>query len=209
MHPSNLTIFLDKLQNLYYSINEIKEGAFMRIITGTKKGKRLETPRGLDVRPTTDKIKEAIFSMLQFDLENCNFLDLFAGSGQMGIEALSRGAKSVTFVDASRNSINIVKKNILSTDFTDRSKVYNTDAALFLKKNNAIFDIAFLDPPYNKGILQNILPLLVKFINKKGFIICESSVDDVLPESIGEFSVFKIRSYGKILITTYKCVNVV
>ena len=181
----------------------------MRIITGVKKGKRLYTPKGLDTRPTTDKIKEAIFSMLQFDLMNCSFLDLFAGSGQMGIEALSRGASSATFVDASPNSINIIKKNLSETDFVNCSKVYNTKAEIFLKKNKDIFDIAFLDPPYNRGILQKVLPGLVNFVSKDGKIVCESSIIDILPQNIGCFTVFKTNRYGKILITTYKHTDVI
>lgn len=181
----------------------------MRIITGVKKGKRLYTPKGLDTRPTTDKIKEAIFSMLQFDLINCNFLDLFAGSGQIGIEALSRGASNATFVDVSQNSINIVKQNLLATDFVNCSKVYNTKAEIFLKKNKDIFDIAFLDPPYNMGILQKTLPVLVNFVAKEGKIVCESSINDVLPQNVGYFTIFKTNRYGKILITTYKHTDVI
>ena len=181
----------------------------MRVITGLKKGKRLDSPKGLDVRPTGDKIKEAIFSMLQFDLENCKFLDLFAGSGQMGIEALSRGAACATFVDASRNSVRVIKNNLTATDLTNCSNVYNTDANTFFKKNNDIFDIAFLDPPYNKGILQEVLPSLVSFVDKDGYIVCESPEDDILPEKVGEFVVFKRHIYGKILVTTYRHMDVI
>lgn len=122
----------------------------MRVITGTAKGRRLETLEGEDVRPTTERIKEAVFSIIQFEIMGHTFLDLFAGSGQMGIEAISRGASSAYFVDASKKSLDVVKKNISSVKFDKEAKVFAMDYRSFLSMNTVEFDIAFLDPPYKK-----------------------------------------------------------
>ena len=119
----------------------------MRIITGTARGRRLMTLQGDAVRPTPERVKEALFSMLQFQLEGRRVLDLFAGSGQIGLEALSRGAREVVFVDASRESVSVVEKNIQSTGLSRGAKVVPMDSLLFLQRKNEPFDIAFLDPP--------------------------------------------------------------
>ena len=118
----------------------------MRVITGIARGKRLKTLEGQDVRPTTEKVKESVFNIIQFDVEGRVFLDLFAGCGQMGIEALSRGAKSAVFVDNRRESINVIKANLSNTGLTDSAKVYNTDSLAFIAREQAEkFDLAFLD----------------------------------------------------------------
>ena len=119
----------------------------MRVITGIARGKRLVTPDTYDVRPTSDKVKEALFSALQFDIEGRRVLDLFAGSGQLGIEALSRGAKSCVFVDNSRASINLVKKNLEITGLEDNAKVIQSDFSSFAAMSRDTFDLVFLDPP--------------------------------------------------------------
>ena len=123
----------------------------MRVITGSARGRRLETLEGEDVRPTTDRIKEAVFSIIQFETEGRNFLDLFAGSGQMGIEALSRGAKSASFVDNAKKSLETVKRNLKATKLENSAKVFAMDFHSFLSMNSQRFDIAFLDPPYRTG----------------------------------------------------------
>ena len=123
----------------------------MRVITGTARGRVLKTLEGEDVRPTTDRVKEAVFSIIQFEIEGRRVLDLFAGSGQLGIEALSRGAASATFVDMSKDSLSAVKYNLEHTKLGDNAKVVQTDALSFLKLTKDKFDIVFLDPPYARA----------------------------------------------------------
>lgn len=175
----------------------------MRIITGTARGRRLMTLQGDAVRPTPERVKEALFSMLQFQLEGRRVLDLFAGSGQIGLEALSRGAKEAVFVDASRESVSVVEKNIQSTGLSQGAKVVPMDSLLFLQRKNEPFDIAFLDPPYHTGLLQQALPLTAAVMNRGGVIIAEHPVDDEVPETLGDFVRGKERRYGKILLTVY------
>ncbi|HHZ05227.1 MAG TPA: 16S rRNA (guanine(966)-N(2))-methyltransferase RsmD [Clostridiales bacterium] len=175
----------------------------MRVITGTAKGRRLETLEGADVRPTTDMVKEAVFSVLQFNLPGRCFLDLFAGSGQMGIEALSRGAREAYFIDGGKRPIDVIKKNIEATKFQDKAKVINTEAASFLMRTNESFDIAFLDPPYGTGVLQETLPLVAAKMNKGGIIVCESPQNEELPAKIDNFILDRNYRYGKIKISTY------
>ncbi|MCQ4022328.1 MULTISPECIES: 16S rRNA (guanine(966)-N(2))-methyltransferase RsmD [unclassified Ruminococcus] len=178
----------------------------MRVVSGLARGKRLEVLEGDDVRPTTDRVKEAVFSIIQFNIEGRRFLDLFSGSGQMGIEALSRGAKQAVFVDQSRRSIKVINNNIDSVGFRDRARVVNTGADAFLASNSERFDIAFLDPPYGTGLLQAVLPAVVQNMNKGGLIICESPLKEELPEKIGEFSLDRTYRYGKIKISIF-CVE--
>ena len=176
----------------------------MRVITGIARGKRLVTLDGKDVRPTSEKVKEALFSALQFDIEGRRILDLFAGSGQLGIEALSRGAKSATFVDSSNNSIKIIKKNLETTGFTDISKVVMCDYSSFSAMCRDCFDIAFLDPPYNEGLLLPALKSILPLMSDYGLIVCEYPPEVEIPESIGGFAVYRTYRYGKINVTIYR-----
>ena len=176
----------------------------MRVITGIAKGTRLRTLDGNDVRPTTDRVKEGIFSALQFGIEGRTFLDLFAGSGQMGIEAISRGAKKAVFVDSSKKSLQVVNENIEKCKFQDKSKVVNGSAVSFLKMNKEKFDIAFLDPPYKQGIVDKCLPLLLPMMSDDGVVICETSRDEELPEKLSGFYADRVRNYGKTKITLYR-----
>lgn len=179
----------------------------MRIISGTAKGRRLQTLPGNDVRPTTDKVKEGIFSAIQFDIEGRRFLDLFAGSGQMGLEALSRGAESAVFVDSANESIKVLKENVNATGFSEVSKILRADALTFLATTDETFDIAFLDPPYAGGLLEKALNEVCKKMSEYGIIICEHPPEVGLPDEVNDFSVFKRYRYGKINVTTYKKVN--
>lgn len=176
----------------------------MRVITGTARGRRLVTPEGLDVRPTPEKVKEALFSALQFDIEGRRVLDLFAGSGQLGIEALSRGAKFATFVDNSQVSIKTVNKNLETALLTDKAKVVKGDYASFCASCRDTFDIVFLDPPYDAGFLlpafKSVLPLMSDY----GMIICEYPPHVEMPESIGGFEVSRSYRYGKINVSVYR-----
>ena len=176
----------------------------MRVITGSAKGRRLKTLPGLDVRPTIEGVKEAIFSIVQFDIEDAVVLDLFAGSGQLGIEALSRGAKKAVFVDNSGESIKIIRENLAHTRLDDRAVVVNMPNSAFLKSTGETFDISVLDPPYNHKLIQKSMPQLVEKMSDYGIIICEHERDTVLPESYGDFSVSKLHRHGKTTLTVYR-----
>lgn len=176
----------------------------MRIISGTARGRRLKTLEGNDVRPTTDKVKEAVFSAIQFDIEGRRFLDLFAGSGQMGLEALSRGADFAVFVDSANESIKVLKDNVTATGFSEQSRIYRADALTFLATANETYDIAFLDPPYAGGLLEKALSAVCAKMSDYGIIICEHPPEVSLPDEVDDFRVFKRYRYGKINVTTYK-----
>lgn len=175
----------------------------MRVITGTARGKRLKTLEGLEVRPTSEKVKEAIFSIIQFDLPETRVLDLFAGSGQLGIEALSRGAKSCIFVDKSKSSIGVIRENVESCGFLPLSRIVNMGAIDFLKGCPEV-DIALLDPPYSQGLILEALPLLESKIAANGWVICEHEGELELPETVGRLKKKREYSYGKtVALTTY------
>ena len=176
----------------------------MRVITGIARGMRLKTPEGMDVRPTAEKIKEAMFSIVQFDLEDAVILDLFAGSGQLGIEALSRGASKAYFVDNSPVSIGIVKDNLTHTKLMESAVVCNMPNSAFLRTTPAKFDIAFLDPPYEKKLIQRSLPALVEKMSENGIIVCEHEKGCRLPETEGDFKISKTYNYGQISVTVYR-----
>lgn len=176
----------------------------MRVITGSARGRRLVTLDGDDVRPTTDKVKESLFNIIQFDVEGSRFLDLFAGSGQIGIEALSRGARQAVFVDKSKKSADVVRANLKTTGLEKSAVVVNADSVGFASRRSEQYDIAFLDPPYRTGLLQQALQAVVSVMTDNGIIICEAPTDEQLPERVGEFAVCRKYTYGKTALTTYK-----
>lgn len=177
----------------------------MRVITGAARGRKLLTLPGTDmVRPTSQKVKEAIFSAIQFDIEGRRVLDLFAGSGQLGIEALSRGASSAVFVDVSPASIEVVNKNLSVTGLDVKSEVIKSDYSSFLLRCSDRFDIAFLDPPYKSGVLIDALKKTVERMSDYGIVFCEHPVDIHLPDSIGGFGICRSYKFGSIKVTTYK-----
>ena len=174
----------------------------MRIITGTAKGKTLKSLNGLDTRPTTDKVKEAMFSAVQFDVEDADVLDLFAGSGQLGIESLSHGARKVFFNDSSAAAVGIIKENLtVVRDFADKSEVYRLPYDAFLRMVKTSFDIAFIDPPYSKGIIGKVLPPLTAKMNPGGVIICEHESGLEFPEKVGDFGIDRSYVYGSVTVT--------
>ena len=181
----------------------------MRVITGSAHGRRLITLEGENVRPTPERVKEALFSIIQFQIEGRRVLDLFAGSGQLGIESLSRGAKQTVFVDASRDSIAVIQKNLESTGLTENARVKNMDFAAFLLQNRESFDLAFLDPPYRTGLLQRALPMVANTMNQGGAIICENPSDEEMPESAGDFVRVRSYHYAKIILTLYRHKDVI
>ena len=175
----------------------------MRIITGKAKGKKLSTLEGLDTRPTSERIKGAIFSSIQFDIENRRVLDLFAGSGQMGLEALSRGASHATFIDASREAMEIVKKNAKDTGFFDASHFLVSDYRNYIRKASSRekFDLVFIDPPYSMKCCVEAACLLKNggmLLN--GAILCLESGEEEIREDderLSGFEFIKSTSYGK------------
>ena len=173
----------------------------MRVISGTHRGRKLKEPANLDIRPTSDMVKESIFNMVQFDMEGRNVLDLFAGTGQLGIEALSRGAKNAVFVDASAQGVKIVKENLAACGF-ENARVVNGDAISYLARCEK-FDMIFLDPPYDTALIDSALAKIIEFdiLKENGIIICETKVDKQLPELAPPYEVVREYKYGKIKIT--------
>lgn len=176
----------------------------MRVITGLAKGKRLITAEGMEVRPTPEKVKEGIFSSIQFDVEGRRVLDLFSGSGQLGIEALSRGAEFGFFADISPVSIKNITKNLENTGLLDKAKVVRGDYSAVLAGLNEKFDYVFLDPPYAAGLLFPALKKVQRVVSDYGVIICEHPSEHELPEVVDEFRVTKVLKYGKICVSFYR-----
>lgn len=176
----------------------------MRVITGCARGRRLETLEGLDTRPTGEKVKEAEFSIIQFEIEDRTVLDLFAGSGQLGIEALSRGAKSATFVDSNPEAIKIIRNNLEKTGLAQKASAAAGDFLQFLTYTKAVFDIVFIDPPYSKGLVEQALPLVVPHISENGVIIAETARTDPMPEGAGDFKLVRKANYGKTSVGIYR-----
>ena len=181
----------------------ILRGVFVRVITGSQRGRKLFTLEGNDVRPTTDKVKESIFNIIQFDVPGAKVIDLFAGSGQLGIEALSRGADSCVFVDASSKSISVVEENLKITSFREKSKTVRSDALGYLDRVIEKYDIALLDPPYKAGLMEDAIERIAPHINENGVIVCETGSEELLPENIEGFT-SKRYKYGKIALTVYR-----
>lgn len=179
----------------------------MRVITGTAKGRRLITLEGEDIRPTSDKVKGAIFNSIQFDIEGRTVLDLFAGSGSLGIEALSRGAKKAVFIDLSRDAVRVVNDNLEHCKLKNDATVFNGDSLSYLKTTREKFDIIFIDPPYRKQLAQKALSLVTNVMNEGGIIVCETGFDEDVPESIGNFTVSKSGKYSKTKLTIYRYNN--
>ncbi len=179
----------------------------MRVITGTARGRRLKTLDSYDVRPTTDKVKEAIFSIIHFDIDGSAVLDLFSGSGQMGIEALSRGAKYCCFVDKSKASADVTAENIEMTGFRKQSTVSIMDSLAYIKTAKNIFDIAILDPPYNMGLIEDTLPFLAEKMSDRGVVVCEHEKGLVLPEKVGKLVNHRTYRYGKVEVTVFRAEN--
>lgn len=176
----------------------------MRVITGTCRGKKLKTLESLDTRPTADMVKEAIFSAIQFDVPGSNILDLFAGSGQLGIEALSRGASHCVFVDKNPAAIQIIKENISDCGLNGCSRVLNMDSIEYLKVAKTGLDIVFIDPPYRNGLVQEALNLIEPKLNDGSIVVCEHEKELTLNDSYGSLKLHKRYKYGKIAVTIYK-----
>ncbi len=178
----------------------------MRVVAGAARGVALKTPEGLATRPTADRVKEAMFSILQFDLPGTAVLDLFGGTGQLGIEALSRGAKSAVFVDEGEKACNLIKENLRRTKLEGQARVVRSDYLQFLKQSKEKFDIILLDPPYAEVFLENALKCIteIDILQSGGIIVCERPIEKALPFEFAGFRRSKDYKYGKTLVTLYR-----
>ena len=178
----------------------------MRVISGTAKGIALKTPDGMETRPTADRVKEALFSILQFDLPGTRVLDLFGGTGQLGIEAMSRGAKSAVFVDAREEACRLIRENLKRTHFDSQSSVVRSDYMDYLKRCRDRFGIILLDPPYAEVFLENALRKIteIDILQSGGIIVAERPLGKELPWEFPGFTRSRDYKYGKILLTLYR-----
>ncbi len=174
----------------------------MRVISGSARGKRLKEPQGSDIRPTTDRVKEAVFNICQFDIEGRRVLDLFGGTGQLGIEAGSRGASQVDIIDAARESIRLIRENVRAAGV--EARVVQSDALAFLRQCGT-YDLIFVDPPYDSGLAEKALAQIKAFdiLSNGGIIICETGAETSLPVPKPPYYLKKQYRYGKVKITTY------
>jgi 16S rRNA (guanine(966)-N(2))-methyltransferase RsmD len=185
----------------------------MRIISGTAKGRKLNAPSSNKIRPTGDRVKESVFTIIQFDIEGRRVLDLFAGSGQYGIEALSRGAKSAVFVDTFSDAVRLVRENVNICGFSELSSVYARDAIRFLESDEKggstepgnKYDLIFIDPPYDTTLAKQAIEKIVLFdkLNINGIIITELKADAVSPQVTDPYSLEKEYKYGGVKIVKY------
>ncbi|MEI5906054.1 16S rRNA (guanine(966)-N(2))-methyltransferase RsmD [Bacillus spongiae] len=181
----------------------------MRVISGTCKGRPLKSVPGTNTRPTTDKVKEAIFNMIGPYFTGGIALDLFAGSGGLGIEALSRGMEKVIFVDRDAKAISTIKSNVKSCSFEKECEIYRNEANRALKaisKREITFDYIFLDPPYKKQKLEALLTYIDtnELINESGYVVCEHSNDVLLPQQVDRFQLVRAENYGMISVSIYQ-----
>lgn len=178
----------------------------MRVITGKARGVQLKTPEGLLTRPTADKVKEACFSIINFDIPGARVLDLFGGTGQLGIEALSRGADSAVFIDSREDACKLIRENLKRTKLEPQGKVIRSDYMDYLKRCKEKFNIIFLDPPYAEVFLENALNRIteIDILYSDGIIVTERPLGKELPYEFEGYTRSRDYKYGKILLTIYR-----
>lgn len=178
----------------------------MRVITGKARGVQLKTPDGMLTRPTADRVKEALFSIINFDIPGARVLDLFGGTGQLGIEALSRGAQSAVFVDAREESCKLIKENLRRTKLEQSGRVIRSDYLAYLERCREQYDIIFLDPPYAEVFLENSLKRIteIDILQSNGIIVTERPLGKELPWEFDGFTRSRDYKYGKTLLTIYR-----
>lgn len=178
----------------------------MRVITGTARGRKLKEPTGMETRPTIDRVKEALFSVIQFEIEGRRVLDLFGGTGQLGIEALSRGADYCTFVDVYKDAAAIIRENLEITRLEALATVRQDDYLAFLTRSREKFDLIFLDPPYGSGMLEKAMETITTIDNvtENGIIVCENGSNSGWPVVSEPYRLQKEYQYGKIRIALYR-----
>ena len=178
----------------------------MRVITGKARGVNLKTPEGLLTRPTTDRVKEALFSIIQFDIPGTRVLDLFGGTGQLGIEALSRGAKSAVFVDEREDACRLIRENLRRTQLERDAQVVRSDYLAYLSRCREKFGLIFLDPPYAEVFLENSLKRIteIDILESGGIMVAERPLGKELPWEFPGYTRSRDYKYGKTLITLYR-----
>ncbi len=178
----------------------------MRVITGSARGVQLKTPEGMVTRPTTDRVKEAMFSIIHFDLPGAEVLDLFGGTGQLGIEALSRGAKSAVFVDAGEPACRLIRENLKRTRLEGQGRVIRSDYLEFLSRSGEQFDIILLDPPYAEVFLENSLKRIaeIDILRVNGIIVAERPLGKELTVELEGYQRSRDYKYGNTLLTIYR-----
>ena len=178
----------------------------MRVITGKARGIQLKTPEGMLTRPTADRVKEALFSIINFDIPGAAVLDLFGGTGQLGIEALSRGARSAVFVDSREDACKLIQENLKRTKLEADAKVVRSDYLDFLNRTREQFDIILLDPPYAEVFLENALKRIteIDILHSGGIIVAERPLGKELPWEFEGYDRSRDYKYGKILLTVYR-----
>lgn len=177
----------------------------MRIISGTRRGQKLIEFDGMNIRPTTDRVRESVFNLIQEFVYGAEVLDLFAGSGALSFEALSRGAAESVCVDLDKRSINVISENAGRLRFSENIAILNDSAENYIKKTEKKFDIIFLDPPYNKGFIKPVISDILKedILKKDGIIVLESDSVDEHGEMEG-LRTLKQRKYGRTFVTIYQ-----
>lgn len=179
----------------------------MRVVAGKAKGTQLKTIPSNDTRPTKDMVKEALFSILYGKVQDSYFLDLFAGSGAVGIEALSRGASKAYFSDSNIACVKVIDFNIQKTHFESSSIVLHGDYKKTIEKiKNTKFDIVFIDPPYNKGMGLEAIELLISndMISTDGIIVYETDEVENIPDSIKNYERYNYKKYGRNILNFYR-----
>lgn len=178
----------------------------MRVIAGTAKGTQLKTPDGMLTRPTTDRVKEALFSIIQFELPGAKVLDLFGGTGQLGIEAVSRGAKGAVEIDSREDACRLIRENVKRAKMDSSIRVIRSDYKTYLQTTKEQFDIIFLDPPYAEVFLEESLNIISKIdiLRPGGIIVAERPLEKDLPFENPAFTRSKDYKYGKILLAVFR-----
>lgn len=181
-------------------------GGNMRIITGIAKGRKLNTPDGMDTRPTADRVKESLFNIIASKIRGARVLDLYAGTGNLGLEAISQGASSCIFVEHNRTTYNILNENIMMLGFQDKTEKNNGDAIAtlgVLHRKDKKFEVILLDPPYGMGLITTSLVNIDKYelLGIDGIIVGEYDINDVVPEKIGKLALYRTEKYGRTKIS--------
>ncbi len=183
-----------------------KKGVRLRVVGGTSKGRRLKALKGLDIRPTSDKVKESIFNIIGDKIIDAIFLDLCAGAGGIGVEALSRGAKETVLVENNQRAVKLIKENLLLCNLEKDSKAVSNDAVRFLEDSDKRFDIIFFDPPYKSDLFEKAMAVFDRkeLLNNNGILIIEHNSKTALPEETNSLILLKKYKYGDTTLSLYK-----